>query len=305
MIWPTNYSKLGAATMFTLFFGGNDFAPQTRIDGVPVQEYLQGHYINAIKQVALRLKDLPNVVGYDSLNEPGSGFIGLADMTTVPTGLLVTGASPTPFQAMLLGAGYPQQVGIWEMGLAGPQQTDSVTLNPHGVSLWRDGYECVWKQNGVWSDEGGQPRLLRPDHFVHVGGRQVDFVADYLRPFIVRFCTAIRAVHPEAILFLEGVPEGAHPYWGPADPPQAVNAGHWYDGVTLFLKPFSPDFNADVSTGQPSSWRARSGWAASPPSSASLACPLTWTTSWPTRPATSARTSRRSTPTTTLWTPTC
>jgi len=251
MIWPTNYSKLGAATMFTLFFGGNDFAPQTRIDGVPVQEYLQGHYINAVQQVALRLKDLPNVVGYDSLNEPGSGFIGLADLMAVPTGLLVTGASPTPFQAMLLGAGYPQQVGIWEMGLAGPQQTDSVTLNPQGVSLWRDGYECVWKQNGVWSDEGGQPRLLRPDHFVQVGGRQVDFVADYLRPFILRFCTAIRAVHPEAILFLEGVPQGAHPYWGPADPPQVVNAGHWYDGMTLFLKQFSPEFNVDIATGQP------------------------------------------------------
>ncbi|HUV89602.1 MAG TPA: cellulase family glycosylhydrolase, partial [Anaerolineae bacterium] len=38
MIWPTNYDKLGAATMFTLFFAGNDLAPQTRIDGVPVQE---------------------------------------------------------------------------------------------------------------------------------------------------------------------------------------------------------------------------------------------------------------------------
>jgi hypothetical protein len=251
MIWPTNYTKLGAATMFTLFFGGNDFAPQTKIDGVPVQEYLQGHYINAVQQVALRLKDLPNVVGYDSLNEPGSGFIGLTDLTAVPTGLLVMGASPTPFQAMLLGAGYPQEVGIWEMGLGGPQQTGSVTLNPQGVSLWRHGYGCVWKQNGVWSDEGGPPRLLRPDHFAQVGGRQVDFIADYLRPFSLRFCAAIRAVHPQAILFLEGVPRGAHPQWAPADPPQAVNAGHWYDGVTFFLKQFSPEFNVDVAAGQP------------------------------------------------------
>src|SRR5262249_35062435 len=31
MIWPTNGSKLAAATMFTLFFAGDDFAPQTRV----------------------------------------------------------------------------------------------------------------------------------------------------------------------------------------------------------------------------------------------------------------------------------
>ena len=29
MIWPTNYVKLGAATMFTLFFSGKDFLRQT------------------------------------------------------------------------------------------------------------------------------------------------------------------------------------------------------------------------------------------------------------------------------------
>src|SRR5450756_2485528 len=65
MIWPTNEGKLATATMFTLFFGGNDFAPQTKVDGEPIQEYLQRHYINAILQVVERLKDLTNVVGYD------------------------------------------------------------------------------------------------------------------------------------------------------------------------------------------------------------------------------------------------
>ncbi len=110
MIWPINYDKLAAATMFTLFFGGNDFAPRTSVDGAPVQEYLQGHYIAAVRQVALRLADLPNVIGYDSLNEPGSGYIGVADLTAVPSGLLRLGAMPTPFQGMLAGSGYPHQV---------------------------------------------------------------------------------------------------------------------------------------------------------------------------------------------------
>jgi len=250
MIWPSNYDKLGAATMFTLFFAGNDLAPQTRIDGVPVQEFLQGHYINAIKQVALRLKDLPNVVGYDSLNEPGSGFIGCEDLTAVSQGLMLAGATPTPLQAMLLGAGYPQEVGLWELGFAGFHQTRTVTLNPGGVSLWREGHECIWKQHGVWSDAGGQPGLLRPGYFAQVGGRKVDFENDYLKPFIRRFTAEIRSVHPQTLLFLEGIPNGKHPHWGPDDPPQAVNAAHWYDGLTLFTKHFNPEMTVNLSTSQ-------------------------------------------------------
>ena len=104
MIWPTNYGKLANLTMWTLFFGGNDFTPETKVDGLPIQEYLQGHYINAIKRVALELKDLPNVIGFDTLNEPSGGMIGITDLHT-KTGIIFKGESPTVFQAMLLGAG--------------------------------------------------------------------------------------------------------------------------------------------------------------------------------------------------------
>ena len=218
MIWPTNYDKLGAATMFTLFFAGNDLAPKTLIDGVPVQEYLQGHYIAAVKQLALRLRELPNVVGYDSLNEPGSGFVGVADLNSAHRGFLRAGASPTFWQAILAGAGYPQEVDFWELRLPRPRRTGRITLNPNGVSLWRDGCECIWKTNGVWSDEAGQPRLLKPDYFAQIAGSKIDFVRDYLKPFARRFITEIRSAHPEALLFVEGVPDGRHPDWGPDDP---------------------------------------------------------------------------------------
>ncbi|MCK5703787.1 MAG: cellulase family glycosylhydrolase, partial [Cyclobacteriaceae bacterium] len=70
MIWSTNATKLAAATMFTLFFAGNDFAPKTLIDGENAQDFLQRHYINSIGILAEAIKDLPNVVGYDSMNEP-------------------------------------------------------------------------------------------------------------------------------------------------------------------------------------------------------------------------------------------
>jgi Glycoside hydrolase family 5 C-terminal domain/Cellulase (glycosyl hydrolase family 5) len=248
MIWPTNYSKLGAGTMFTLFFGGNDFAPATKIDGVPIQEYLQSHYINAIKQVAMRLNDLPNVVGYDSLNEPGSGFIGCKDASVFMPGLLTMDATPTPFQAMLLGAGYTQEVDIYQLGFQGFETNGKTTLNSGGAVLWRDG--CIWKKNGVWTDEGGTPRLLRPDHFATKDGKPIDVANDYIKPFIKRFIAEIRAIDPDALLFLEGIPGGEHPHWGADDPPQAVNAGHWYDGMTLISKQFNAEFTVIPRTQQ-------------------------------------------------------
>lgn len=250
MIWPTNYEKLGAGTMFSLFFGGNDFAPATKIDGVPVQEYLQGHYINAIKQVAARLNDLPNVVGYDSLNEPSGGFIGQPNLADHSVSLLAMGASPTGYQAMLLGAGYTQTVDVLQMSFSGAEATGQETLNPKGVRLWRSGYDCVWKQNGVWTDEGGTPHLLRPDYFATINGHPVNFAEEYLKPFMKRFITAIREIHPAALLFLEGIPGGAHPHWSVDDAPQAVNAAHWYDGITLITKQFNPEFTVNFVTNE-------------------------------------------------------
>ncbi len=249
MIWPSNYSRLGAATMFTLFFGGNDFAPATTVDGEPIQEYLQRHYIDSIVQVARRLHDLPNVVGYDTLNEPGYGLIGHADLQAVDP-MVFAGPLPTPFQGMLLGAGYPQEVPVWETTLQGPQQIGATRINPEGLSVWRDGADCVWKQNGVWTDDGGAPRLLRPHHFVREQGRRIDFPNEYLKPFALRFTDAIRAVHPDTMIFLEGVPQRGHPHWSAGDPPNVVNAAHWYDVRTLITKHYDRDITNDWSTRQ-------------------------------------------------------
>jgi hypothetical protein len=124
-------------------------------------------------------------------------------------------------------------------------------VNPDGVRLWRQGYDCVWKQNGVWTDEGGQPRLLRPDHFATRNGQPINVADDYMKPFIKRFITEIRSVDPKAMVFFEGAPGGDHPHWGPDDPQQVVNAGHWYDIITLMTKQFNPEFALDWSTQQP------------------------------------------------------
>ncbi len=239
MIWPTNYDKLAAATLFTLFFGGSDFAPRLQIEGVPVQEFLQGHYINAVAQVARRLRDLPNVVGYDTLNEPSSGFIGAENVSGRAKSVLRKGDAPTIFQTMLLGAGIPQEIDVYETGLRGIRKVGSRLVNAGRQSVWREGCEDIWKQHGVWGlDAAGQGEVLVPDYFNQVGGRKINFYRDYFKPFANRFAAEIRAVSPDALIFVEGVPAEGDLTWTVEDAPNVVHAAHWYDGLTLLTKSF-------------------------------------------------------------------
>jgi hypothetical protein len=250
MVWPTNNNKLAAATMFTLFFAGNDFAPQLKVDGEPIQEYLQRHYIDAIKQLALKLRGLPNVVGYDTLNEPANGWIGEPDLLrpgqSVPA---LIGASSTIFQAMLLGSGYPQSVDFYKLGLADFVKTGQVLLNPQAERVWTPGQMDIWQQHGVWGlDASGQPALLKPDYFAKVNGHAVNFDEEYFKPFANRYAREIRSVAPEALIFVESVPSFTHLHWGKADASNVVHAPHWYDAVTLLKKTFMPWFTVDADT---------------------------------------------------------
>jgi hypothetical protein len=246
MVWPTNGTKLAAATLFTLFFGGNDFAPHLLVEGEPVQEYLQRHYIEAIKQVAMRLKGLPNVLGYDTMNEPLSGFIGCKDAGS-HMGFLKLGASPTPFQAMALGDGYPQEIELWEQRVSGAKLQGRRLLNAKRARIWRDGSECVWRQHGVWGLAGDkQPRLLHPDYFSVVHGRAVNFSQDYYRPFANRYAREIRSVVPDAFIFIETEVGHPPPRWGAEDAPQIVYAPHWYDAYVLFMKQYTPFLGFDT-----------------------------------------------------------
>ncbi len=251
MIWTTNWTKLAGATMFTLFFAGNDFAPQVRIDGEPAQDYLQRHYINAIRQVALRLRDFDHVVGYDTMNEPSVGLIGWEDLTRTG-GRVKMGEMPSPLQAMALGSGIAQEVEFWEIRPTGATLTGTRRIDPDGVTAWREGVTPIWQQHGVWKvGEDGQPVLLRPDYFTRVNGRRVDFAEMYFKPFALRYAQAIREVDPDAIIFIESDTAHPPPSWGPADPPRVVHAPHWYDGAVLFMNDFSPVLAADSRTARP------------------------------------------------------
>lgn len=232
LIWATNYARLAPATMFTLFWAGNDFAPTTKINGIPAQDYLQQHYINAFSQLARRVHDIPCVVGYEVMNEPSRGYVGWKNLRSA--GQFRYWPTPSPYQGMLLGSGYPQRVWL------------NMT-NTKRERVWLPGYDCLWKQNGVWDvDSRGRPQLLRPEHFTRVRGKEFGFRRDYYPRFAARFADAIRQVDPDAMIFVQGEPGERAPILNVAELPNMVYAPHWYDGITLMVRRYMNHLGVDM-----------------------------------------------------------
>ncbi|HTP57334.1 MAG TPA: cellulase family glycosylhydrolase, partial [Spirochaetia bacterium] len=151
------------------------------------------------------------------------------------------GDSPTAFQGMLLGAGFPQEVDVRRIGLTRIRRVGTRRVNPGGARAWLSGHECIWQQNGVWDMDGWRKPVLRaPEHFTRGrDGRHVDFMNDCYRPFARRFLAAIREADPRALVFLEGEANGAPPRWSKEDGGNVVFAPHWYDGLVMARKRYS------------------------------------------------------------------
>ena len=216
--WPENYQRAPVATMWTLFYGGDTFCPEL----TGVQGELQDRYIGAVAALAERIAHLDNVLGYDTLNEPGNGYIGRSarSMTTGWRIFDQDGPAPwSPLEYLAAAGGMPVR------------REGGEVLNPDGVSVWRDG--CPWQRAGVWDlDDGGRPVLADPVRFAERDGVRIDPFVDFQVPFIRRFRERLRAVHPDCLLFIEGSPWDRDMRWDDPDP-LVVNARHWYDIVAL------------------------------------------------------------------------
>ncbi len=247
--WSQSRIQFGCATMFTLFFGGKDFAPSCLVDGQNVQEFLQTHYIEAFKQIANRTKGMTHVLGFDSLNEPTVGFIGLKlDGSNINFHESV-GYAFTPINAILVGSGFTQKVPFHEVKGLKIRETHCDEINPKNISCWFDGVEDVWRKEGVWGfDENNKPSIIDNDYFVQKNGRLVNYFLDYLSPFISKFSDELRRINPETIIFYEGPAETMLKEKG-SDlmlPENVVNAPHWYDVATLALHRFMDLLSYDI-----------------------------------------------------------
>jgi hypothetical protein len=239
MIWYTNNYKLASATMFTLFFGGNEFAPKTRTGGIPVQKFLQQHYIDAMVQVAKELKGLPNVIGFELMNEPSSGYIGIEDITQ-PFHTEITGDAPTPWQGILAGEGVTQKVKRYRVGAVSLKDDGETEMNPKKISVWKGNQPGIWIQNGVGEKlPDGSFKLKNAAYFSTVNGQKVDFNKMYYKPFARKYAAAILEIDPNWIICVDNV---LSPY--SLDLPELkevkgvewINGSHWYDDVTLVKK---------------------------------------------------------------------
>lgn len=254
MLWPTNYLKLACATMFTLFWSGDEFAPLLKIEGKSAQQYLQEHYTAAITRLVKKLTPLSNVIGFGTMNEPSKGYFNTVNLNVLVTDLK-KGPLPSPFESMILGAGFTREIGVFSPGFRGNVvnfPSSRIVINSQRVSAWLPGRECIWKQHGVWGiNPAGVPVLLKANYFQ----TEKDFGRDFYLPFAQRYARAIREVNPNLLLFVELPPTdfGAVPF--PAisvdELPGTVNASHWYDGMTLFRGTYSDKLGVDLKTKWP------------------------------------------------------
>lgn len=163
MLWPTNYWRLAALTMFTMFFAGKTYFPHLTLDGVNIQDFLQGHHQNAFSYLSQKVADaVPDMVadgtllGFESLNEPGIGLLGNPDLGKIPKSQVICNdTAPTAYQTFLLGMGLPVEVDTYTFSNSGPKKTGSRVVDPKGVRAWLTKEEFAkydahygWKRSG-------------------------------------------------------------------------------------------------------------------------------------------------------------
>lgn len=165
MIWPSNYKRLASLTMFTLFYSGAIYFPDLVIDGINIQHYLQNHYLNALKYFWTKVtKELPHMLkngslfGFESLNEPNCGLVGHDHLGYLPANQqLRVGTTPTVYQTMKMGMGFPAEVDVYHIAVTGPQKSGTIIVDPKGQTAWLKPSEAVeidkhygWKRGSKW-----------------------------------------------------------------------------------------------------------------------------------------------------------
>ncbi|MCP4761365.1 MAG: glycoside hydrolase family 5 protein [archaeon] len=264
--WGENSKLFPSQTMWTLFWAGNDFAPNLKIEDestgklINIENYLQGHFISAIEKIAEKIKDLPNVIGFNPINEPSMGYINRSvgkrilsleknEQGEAEGGDL--GVAWSPLDTMAAAAGYSRE--IEELGFSitkGMKIIGKKLVNKGKICLWKEGTEDFWKSHGVWNDENGTPYTPNDNYFKVVDERNVDFTADYLVPFHNRVADIVRKYNKNWLLFIENDPElhGSVRYhhWPDKMPTKTVDAFHWYDLTQLGLKRFLWPLNIDL-----------------------------------------------------------
>lgn len=221
----TNWSvahalSLDVARAYACFFAGNEVFPGLKKDGKPVEELLQQAYADAWAALASEVADLPNVLGYDLMNEPSGNFIVLAAAAAMKNGGIdaVRGT-------LLALAG--QELGEQLFKLVTDLRVLPPDTKPETLRLY--GLDMIDASAALALNYG--------------------FDENHLRPFYERVGKAILAVDPDAVFFFEsstsaqnlfgGALGGIGGQWEVAmrrpELPQVVYAPHHYQDIYPFI----------------------------------------------------------------------
>jgi hypothetical protein len=256
MTWGMNHRLPAAAIMWSLFWGGRWSAPQFEVEGANIQDFLQDRYLGAMREVARRVKDLPNVIGFDTLNEPGVGWIGerLSYRHVGPSEDNMARARPglalSALDALAAAQGLTVSAPMVtrDPRTAATSVTGEGVINPNGVSIWRHGMGCPFEAAGAYRIEGGRAVATNDEHFRTAEGRRLEISDDCYGPFFQKVAAVTRAINPQWAIFAEldawGATAGRR--FPRQLPERTVNASHWYDATMLYLKTFDPQNSPDM-----------------------------------------------------------
>ncbi|KAI5119471.1 hypothetical protein M0805_007205 [Coniferiporia weirii] len=257
-IWPCGYQKLAAATAATCFWAGDAFTPKLKVNGEPIQQYLQERYLRAWKMLARAVGNLEGVIGFQMVNEPHRGYIETPSMHAFDYNTsLHLAYVPSALQSFALGAGHAVLVPYYSRSFPMPTKlTNHELMNTEKINVWRsDGPTagaCVWEMHGVWGWDKRKDEAvaLRENYFVNhpMTGKKVDWYTDCYYPFIRKWAEVVRASSsPDKLVFVEPIPNEFCPESWTTDrrPPNMVYAPHWYDLNALFNKAYG-NFSVNV-----------------------------------------------------------
>jgi hypothetical protein len=206
--------------MYGCLLAGDKLFPGLQKDGVNIKDYLQEAYAGAWARVAREVAGMPNIIGYDIMNEPQGNFIIL----TALAGMMNLGLPEGARQMLVDMMGEEKGSLLYDVIVALrllPPDTSKETLQKFGL-------------DGV-------------DMFTALG-LNLGFDRTYLKPFYERVGQAILAEDPNAVIFIEpsmnitsllgsGIGGGM---WDmsmthPEGIPQVVYAPHVYADIYPFI----------------------------------------------------------------------
>lgn len=246
MSWPLNYRMPVNGIMWTAFFAGKTFTPDWMISGKNVQDFLQDHYLGAVQALAERIQTLPNVIGFDTLNEPGLGWIG-QKMSERPVGVVsgdfavgLTGPAWTPLDGLRVARGLRTRIPLMALADNKLVVSQELDINPEEISIWKPGVADPFEKAGAWKRKNDTSSHSNEDFFRVRDKRPIDPENDFIQPFFEKMAETIRGIRKDWLLFTEINPHvivqgRCFPKKMPAS---SVNASHWYDVALLVGKKF-------------------------------------------------------------------